>query len=96
MPESVIQGKLITDTLVKRFHGRSRARELHLYNLKVDYISDSTTNIERALKMESVTSSFRLFIDKTRSSWLNCASRDDEAVYWDSIGHSEAVAVGNR
>ena len=46
MPESVIEGKLITDTLVKRFHGRSRARELHLYNLKVDYISNSTTNIE--------------------------------------------------
>ena len=62
MPESVIQGKLITDTLVKRFHGRSRARELHLYNLKVDYISDSTTNIEKALEMESVMSSFRLFM----------------------------------
>ena len=33
--------------------------------------------------------------DQTRSSWLNCASRDDEAVYWISIGHYEAVAVGN-
>ena len=33
-----------------------------LYNLKVDYISDSTTNVERALKMESVMSSFRLFM----------------------------------
>ena len=32
---------------------------------------------------------------KTRSSWLNCALRYDEAVYWVSIGHSEAVAVGN-
>ena len=75
MPGSVIQGKLITDTLVKRFHGRSRARELHLYNLKVDYISDSTTNIERALKMESVTSSCRLFIDKIIDmlSWPSCA-----------------------
>ena len=31
---------------------------------------------------------------KTRSSWLNCALRDDEAVYWVSIGHYEAVAVG--
>ena len=41
----------------------ARARELHLYKLKVDYISDSTTNIERTLKMESVMSSFRLFID---------------------------------
>ena len=32
---------------------------------------------------------------KTRSSWLNCALRDDEAVYWVSKGHYEAVAVGN-
>ena len=32
---------------------------------------------------------------QTRSSWLNCALRDDEAVYWVSIGHYEAVAVGN-
>ena len=29
----------------------------------------------------------------TRSSWLNFALRDDEAVC--SIGHYEAVAVGN-
>ena len=40
----------------------------------------------------------RFFADKnisvTRSSWLNCALRDDEAVYWVSIGHYEAVAVG--
>ena len=34
-------------------------------------------------------------IFETRSSWLNCALRDDEAVYWVSIGHYEAVAVGN-
>ena len=32
---------------------------------------------------------------QTRSSWLNCALRDDEAVYRVSIGHYEAVAVGN-
>ena len=31
----------------------------------------------------------------TRSSWLNCALRDDEAVYWASIGHYETVAVSN-
>ena len=31
----------------------------------------------------------------TRSNWLNCALRDDEAVFWVSIGHYEAVAVGN-
>ena len=31
----------------------------------------------------------------TRSGWLNCALRDYEAVYWVSIGHYEAVVVGN-
>ena len=30
----------------------------------------------------------------TRFSWLNCVLRDDEAVYWVSLGHYEAVAVG--
>ena len=30
-----------------------------------------------------------------RSSWLNCALQDDEAVYWVSIGHCEALAIGN-
>ena len=33
--------------------------------------------------------------ERTRSRWLNCALRDDEAVYLVSIGHYEAVAVGN-
>ena len=28
---------------------------------------------------------------ETISSWLNCALRDDEAVYWVSIRHYEAV-----
>ena len=32
---------------------------------------------------------------ETRSSWLNCASRDYEAVYWVSIGHFEVVTDGN-
>ena len=32
---------------------------------------------------------------QTRSSWLNCALRGDEAVYWVSVGHYEAVTVGN-
>ena len=31
----------------------------------------------------------------TRSSWFNCALRDDEAVCWVSIGYCEALAVGN-
>ena len=38
--------------------------------------------------------SWRLILE-TRSSWLNCALRDDEAVYWVSIGRYEAIAVGN-
>ena len=41
----------------------------------------------------------KLTLDKiqieTRSSWLNCSLRDDEAVYWVSIAHYRAVAVGN-
>ena len=35
------------------------------------------------------------FLVKTRSSWLNCVLRDDEDVYWVSIGHCEALAIGN-
>ena len=34
-------------------------------------------------------------IIQTRSSWLNCALRDDGAVFWVSIGHYGVVAVGN-
>ena len=33
--------------------------------------------------------------EETRSSWFNCALRDDEALCWVSIGHYEALAVGN-
>ena len=28
---------------------------------------------------------------ETRSSWLNCALRDDEAVFWVSIGQKQMV-----
>ena len=38
----------------------------------------------------------RVVQNGTRSSWLNCALRDDEAVYWVSIGRYEALAVANR
>ena len=34
-------------------------------------------------------------INKTSSSWLNRALRDDETLKWVSIGNYEAVAVGN-
>ena len=33
---------------------------------------------------------------KTRSSWFNCALRNDEAVDWISIGHNEAVVCGSK
>ena len=32
---------------------------------------------------------------QTRSSWLNCALLDGDAVYWVSTGHYEAVSVGS-
>ena len=32
---------------------------------------------------------------KTRSTWLNCALRDNKAMFWVSIGHYEAVADVN-
>ena len=44
---------------------------------------------------ESAVEMYKACFNWTRSSWLNCALRDDEAVYWVSIGHYEAVAVGN-
>ena len=34
-------------------------------------------------------------VRQTRSSWLNCALPDDDSVHWVSIGHYEAVAVGD-
>ena len=51
--------------------------------------------IESKAPLNSGTILYKEAQHKTRSSWLNCALRDDEAVYWVSIGHYEAVAVGN-
>ena len=32
----------------------------------------------------------------TRSSWVNCALRDEEAVHWvSSVAHYETLVVGN-
>ena len=45
--------------------------------------------------MSFTTHVYISYIERTRSSWLNCALRDDEAVYWVSIEHYEAGAVGN-
>ena len=53
---------------------------------KVSYLS-----VSRPSKRQAVNDDDKV----TRSSWLNCALRDDEAVYWVSLGHYEAVAVGN-
>ena len=52
----------------------------------------------RKMKMKWRTSfypSYIYFKPLTRSSWLNCGLRVDEAVYWVSIGHYEVVAVGD-
>ena len=46
-------------------------------------------------KGQKTNTSTSKYYSETRSSWLNCALRDGEAVYWVSIGHYEAVAVGN-
>ena len=46
-------------------------------------------------KKKSSAKCYLLTKMKTRSSWFNCALRDDKAVYWVSIEHYEAVAVGN-
>ena len=54
---------------------------------KVSYLS-----VSRPSKRQAVNDDDKV----TRSSWLNCALRDDEAVCTGSvyIGHYEAVAVG--
>merc|ERR1712053_33183 len=57
-----------------------------LTNIRGEISSD----LDRTKKMME-----NLNIIQTRSSWLNCALRDDEAVYRVSMGHYEAVAVGN-
>ena len=54
----------------------------------------SARGVAGVIQFEKIKIIFNIQI-KTRSSWLNCALRDDEAVYWVSIGHYEAVAVGN-
>ena len=50
-----------------------------------------------ALPVQSLFSLFSCitFSICTRSSWVNYALRDEEAVYWVSVAHYEAVAVGN-
>ena len=59
-------------------------------------VHKSATNVNvYFVKAEHKEVSNKKKICITRSSWLNCALRDDEAVYWVSKGHYEAVAVGN-
>ena len=52
------------------------------------WIPPLKTNVMHCLKY-----SINLEINETRSSWLNCALRDDDAVYLVSIGHYEALDV---
>ena len=75
--------ELLAEELIMRQHLNMNLFTITEYNL---------VNMgfpEKGAKMEVK------FKRKTRSSWLNCALRDDEAVYWVRIGHYEAVAVGN-
>ena len=79
-------GEYIKETLVVDLY-------LHIQEL---HKSSFTTSIK--LISESVSKRDRQLSDSghiTRSSWLNCALRDDEAVFWASIGHYETVAVSN-
>ena len=68
---------------------------LMLFNLSISLyltLAQSATNT----KTKSLQTREQIYKKKkTRSSWLNCALRDDEAVYWVSVGHYEVVAVGN-
>ena len=50
--------------------------------------------IGRITPLLSQPFSLWLTLIKTRSSWFNCALRDDEAVYWVSIEPYEGLAVG--
>ena len=65
----------------------------------VDYITDKNwfpcLRRYSACRVKTIHRDGGVKLELTRSSWLNCALRDDEAVYWVSIGHYEAVAVGN-
>ena len=70
-------------------------RERRHFSLTKQNIQDFDDNF---LIQHSINNCFfyiMCLVIETRSSWLNCALRDDEAVYWVSIGHYEAVAVGN-
>ena len=68
-----------------------------LQNLDLTKTSKFVPNLasESRLSFDFITSTIINISFKTRSSWLNCALRDDEAVYWVSIGHYEAVAAGD-
>ena len=55
------------------------------------------TNVGNSLDLSIFKTRFSKFqqLIWTRSSWFNCVLRDDEALCWVSIGHYEALAVGN-
>ena len=66
---------------------------LIILRLRSDVGLHSATLItSRSLDLEKIEKKNMI---KTRSSWHNRALRDDEAVYWVSKRHYEAVAVGN-
>ena len=58
-----------------------------------DQLTRHNTNTPNPSKMKINQEKMKERYGITRSSWLNCALRDDEAVYWVSIGHCEALAI---
>ena len=68
------------------------SKKLTIRNLKMG--GKRNTKCE-AKEIQSVRLQKYKILGKTRSSWVNCALRDEEAVYWVSVAHYEAVAVSN-
>ena len=83
---------------VKSYGVHLQLRDTNMFSKSRSRLSSTTCqpkNTVVSVRRDSVVSSNVETVIITRSSWLNCALRDDEAVYWVSIGHYEAVAVGN-
>ena len=81
-------GYLATTSRAKYQRGQTGDKKL------TESLRQSPTCVHPSTAMANITDYHKVQM-KTRSSWLNCALRDDEAVYWVSIGHYEEVAVGN-
>ena len=75
--------------------GQSYSSSMKLNPLPLNALVAGSTQweLQPTLVIEDISP--RKSLIQTRSSWVNCALRDEEAVYWVSFAHYEAVAVGN-